>query len=310
MSFKKKAAMGSLHIPVLADEVALQLVRREGAGSIIVDGTVGGGGHTLALARRVGAGGRVIGLDRDPAMLALAESAVKASGSSSLVTLFHVAYREMRRVLDELRIDRVDGILLDLGLSSDQLAWEYRGFSLSTDGPLDMRFDPHEASPTATELVNQLREDELAQLFFDFGEERFSRRIARRIVEYRQHESIRRTGQLADLVRRSVPGRTRQGSIDPATRVFQALRIAVNDEFSQLDAALQAIPEMLVPGGRAAVISFHSLEDRRIKRAFKANQKLIVLTKKPVTAMAQEVAVNPRARSAKLRVVEKCPNLL
>jgi len=300
--------MGSFHQPVLVDEVTAQLVPREDARSIIVDGTVGGGGHTLALARRVGAGGRVIGLDRDPAMLALAESAIQASGSSSSVTLLHAAYREMRRVLDELRIDRVQGILLDLGLSSDQLAWEYRGFSFSTDGPLDMRFDPHESGPTAAELVNQLPEDELAQLFFDFGEERFSRRIARRIVEYRQSQSIRRTGQLADLVRRSVPGRTRHNSVDPATRAFQALRIAVNDEFRQLDAALQAIPDMLVPGGRAAIISFHSLEDRRVKRAFKTNQKLIVLTKKPVTATAQEVAVNPRARSAKLRVVEKCPN--
>jgi len=301
--------MGSLHQPVLVDEVVTLWVPREGAGSIFVDGTVGGGGHALALARRIGAGGRLIGLDRDPAMLALAESAIQASDLPVPVTLIHAAFREMRRVLDKLRIDRVHGVLLDLGLSSDQLASEDRGFSFSTDGPLDMRFDPDESGPTAAELVNQLRENELAQLFFDYGEERFSRRIARRIVENRRSQSIRTTGQLAGLVRRSVPGRARHGSIDPATRVFQALRIAVNDELGQLDAALQAITQMLVPGGRAAVISFHSLEDRRVKQAFKTNPKLIVLTKKPVTATARELSVNPRARSAKLRVVEQCPNL-
>jgi 16S rRNA (cytosine1402-N4)-methyltransferase len=145
-------------------------------------------------------------------------------------------------------------------------------------------------------------------LFFELGEERFSRRIARRIVEDRKGRPIKSTGELAELVRRSVPGRARHGPIDPATRVFQALRIAVNDELGQLDATLKAIPELLAPGGRAAIISFHSLEDRRVKWAFKADSRLTVLTKKPVTATAQEVAVNPRARSAKLRVVERCPN--
>ncbi len=300
--------MGSVHQPVLVDEVVTQLVPREGAGSIIVDGTVGGAGHTLALARRVGAGGRLIGLDRDPAMLSLAESAIQAVGTAAPVILVHAAYRQMRRVLDEMGIDRVDGVLLDLGLSSDQLAWKDRGFSFSTEGPLDMRFDPDEPGPTAADLVNQLPEGELAQLFFDFGEERFSRRIARRIVEDRRTGSIRTTFRLADLVRRSIPGRARHQSIDPATRVFQALRIAVNDELGELETALHAIPELLVPGGRAAVISFHSLEDRRVKWSFKANSKLTVLTKKPVTATAREAAVNPRARSAKLRVVERCPN--
>ena len=192
----------------------------------------------------------------------------------------------------------MQGVLLDLGLSSDQLAWQGRGFSFSNDGPLDMRFDPGEPGPSAADLVNQMREADLAQLFFELGEERFSRRIARRIVEARKREPIQTTGQLADLVRRIVPGRARHGPIDPATRVFQALRIAVNDELGQLDAALEAIPDLLAPGGRAAIISFHSLEDRRVKWAFKADRRLVVLTKKPVTATAQEVAVNPRARSA------------
>jgi 16S rRNA (cytosine1402-N4)-methyltransferase len=300
--------MGSLHQPVLVDEVISWLAPREGADWIVVDGTVGGGGHALALARRLGSGGRLIGLDRDPAMLALAEQAVAAMGLPLPVTLVHAAYRETRRVLDELGIDRVHGMLLDLGLSSDQLAWHGRGFSFSVDGPLDMRFDPDEPGPSAADLVNKSSEAELARTFFELGEERFSRRIARRIVEERRKAAIRTTGQLADLVRRCVPGRARHGPIDPATRVFQALRIAVNDELGQLDAALREIPEVLAPGGRAAVISFHSLEDRRVKWAFKTNPELTVLTKKPATAAAQELAVNPRARSAKLRVVERCPN--
>jgi len=304
--------MASLHQPVLVDEVVDWLVPKEGATSIIVDGTVGGGGHTVALARGIGPSGRVIGLDRDPAMLALAREAVNAAsqalGHVLPVTLVHAAYREISHVLDELGINQVQGILLDLGLSSDQLAWEDRGFSFVVDGPLDMRFDPSEPGPTAAELINRLPEAELAQVFFDFGEERFSRRISRRIVETRRVRPIRTTGELAELVRRSVPGKARHGPIDPATRVFQALRIAVNHELEQLDSVLEVIPDVLAPGGRAAIISFHSLEDRRVKWAYRKNPELTVLTKKPVTATAQEVAVNPRARSAKLRVVERCPN--
>jgi 16S rRNA (cytosine1402-N4)-methyltransferase len=294
--------MGSLHQPVLVDEVVAWLAPREGA--TIVDGTVGGGGHASALSRRVGSSGRVIGLDRDPAMLALAGEAVHGLP----VTLVHAPYREMRGVLDDLGIDRVQGVLLDLGLSSDQLAREDRGFSFVADGPLDMRFDPDSGGPTAADLVNRLSAEDLANVFYEFGEERFSRRIARRIVEARQEGAIRTTGQLADLVRRSVPRRNRYGAIDPATRVFQALRIAVNDELDQLEATLRVIPDLLAAGGRAAIISFHSLEDRRVKWAFKTDPRLTVLTKKPVTATDQEVSVNPRARSAKLRVAERCPN--
>ncbi len=300
--------MGPIHQPVLVEEVVAWLTPREAVNSIIVDGTVGGGGHAVALARRLGMGGRVIGLDRDSAMLALAKAAVRAAGSPLPVTLVHAAYREMRRVLDEHGIDRVQGVLLDLGLSSDQLAWNDRGFSFSVDGPLDMRFDRDEPGPSAADLVNHLQEAELARLFFELGEERFSRRIARRIVEDRARQMIQTTGHLAELVRRSIPGRARHGHIDPSTRVFQALRIAVNDELGQLDAALEMIPDLLALGGRAAVISFHSLEDRRVKWAFKRNPKLTVLTKKPVTATAKELAFNPRAQSAKLRVVERCPN--
>ncbi len=262
----------------------------------------------MALARRLGAGGRLIGLDRDPAMLELARAAISALELPPAITLTHAAYRDMRLVLDALGIDRVQGVLLDVGLSSDQLAWNDRGFSFSVDGPLDMRFDPDESNPSAADLVNRLSEAELANIFYQFGEERFSRRIARRIVEDRKVRSIQTTGQLAEIVRKSVPGRARHGPIDPSTRVFQALRIAVNDELGQLDTVLEIIPDLLELGGRAAIISFHSLEDRRVKWAFKTNPKLTVLTKKPVTATAKELAVNPRARSAKLRVVERCPN--
>ena len=294
--------MGTLHQPVLLDEVTAWLAPREGA--VIVDGTVGGGGHAGALAGRMGSTGRIVGLDRDPAMLALAREAV----GDLPVTFVHASYAEMGRVLEELGIDRVQGVLLDLGLSSDQLAWEGRGFSFAADGPLDMRFDPEAGGPTAADLVNRLSAEDLANLIYEFGEERFSRRIARRIVEARQGGMIRTTAQLADLVRRSLPGRARHGPIDPSTRVFQALRIAVNDELGRLDAALRVIPDVLDPGGRAAVISFHSLEDRRVKWAFKSDPRMKVLTKKPITATAREAAVNPRARSAKLRVAERCPN--
>ncbi len=294
--------MGTIHQPVLLDEVLAWLAPREG--SVLLDGTVGGGGHAAALAARVGATGRVIGLDRDPAMLELARAAV----AGCPVTLVHVPYAEMARVLAGFGIERVQGVLVDLGISSDQLAWGGRGFSFAADGPLDMRFDPDAGGLSAADLVNRLSAEDLADLIYEFGEERFSRRIARRLVEERQKEPIRTTGRLAELVRRSLPGRARHGAIDPATRVFQALRIAVNDELGQLDAALRVIPEVLAPGGRAAVISFHSLEDRRVKWAFKTDPRLEVLTKKPVTPTARELAVNPRARSAKLRVAERCPN--
>ncbi len=294
--------MGTIHQPVLLEEVLTWLAPR--AGAVLLDGTAGGGGHVAALAARVGPGGRVIGLDRDPAMLELAREAV----GDLPVTLVHAPYAEMARVLEQAGIDRVQGILLDLGLSSDQLAWAGRGFSFAADGPLDMRFDPDSGGPTAADLVNRLPADELADVIYQFGEERFSRRIARRVVEERKKGPIRTAGQLSEIVRRSIPGPARHRSIDPATRVFQALRIAVNDELGQLDAALKVIPEVLAPGGRAAIISFHSLEDRRVKWAFKSDARLSVLTKKPVTATAGELAVNPRARSAKLRVAERCPN--
>jgi 16S rRNA (cytosine1402-N4)-methyltransferase len=208
-------------------------------------------------------------------------------------------------VLDDLDIPLVDGILLDLGLSSDQLQWHSRGFSFTHDGPLDMRFSP-DLEMSAADVVNDLSTEDLANLIFQFGEERHSRRIARRIVEERRVSRITTTARLAEIVRKATPGKW--GPIDPATRTFQALRIHVNDELEHLDAILEDGPELLRPGGRLAIISFHSLEDRRVKHAFRNDERLSVLTKKPVVASADEVATNPRARSAKLRVAERCSN--
>jgi 16S rRNA (cytosine1402-N4)-methyltransferase len=287
-----------VHRSVLLDEVVGWLAPREGM--TIVDGTAGAGGHSAALAARVGSTGRVIGLDRDPEMLRLAEAATRGLP----VTLVKAPYSDLGRVLDDLGLDRIDGLLLDLGLSSDQLHWASRGFSFAADGPLDMRFDP-ESDTTAADLVNSLPADELADIIYQFGEERHSRRIARRIVEERRVGRITTTARLAAIVRKGVPGKW--GSIDPATRTFQALRIAVNDELGHLERILASAPERLKPGGRFAAISFHSLEDRRVKHAFRDDPRLSVLTKKPVTASEAELAANPRARSAKLRVAERCP---
>jgi 16S rRNA (cytosine1402-N4)-methyltransferase len=248
----------------------------------------------------VGSTGRLIGLDRDPEMLALAERAVEGLP----VTLVNDSYADLGDVLDRLEIEGVDGIVLDLGLSSDQLAWTHRGFSFAEDGPLDMRFDPR-TRESAADLVNDLDEKELADLIFEYGEERHSRRIAKRIVEARRVEPIVTTARLAEVVRKGVPGKW--GAIDPATRTFQALRIAVNDELELLDQFLLDVASYLNPGGKAAIISFHSLEDRRVKHSFRDDPELTVLTRKPVTASAEELATNPRARSAKLRVAQRCP---
>ena len=288
-----------VHRSVLRDEVVEWLDLREGA--VIVDGTVGAGGHAAAIADRVGQSGRVLGLDRDPEMLELARRAT----ADQPVTLIQSSYADLDRVLNDLEIDGVDGIVLDLGLSSDQLAWGHRGFSFLGDGPLDMRYDP-KSPVSAADLVNDLDAEALANILFEFGEERHSRRIARRIVEARRVEPITTTARLAEIVRKGVPGKW--GAIDPATRTFQALRIEVNDELAMLDDLLANLAGYLNPGGRAAIISFHSLEDRRVKHSFRDDPALTVLTRKPITGSAEELATNPRARSAKLRVAQRCPD--
>jgi 16S rRNA (cytosine1402-N4)-methyltransferase len=215
------------------------------------------------------------------------------------VTLMQSNFDQVRDVLDQLSISSVDGVLADLGVCSDQLDDAERGFSFQQNGPLDMRLNPAEGEPAAR-LLKRLNERELADLFWKYGEERFSRRIARRIVETRRQTPLETTEQLAELIRRCVP-RPRGRQIDPATRVFQALRIAVNDELGALERFLAVLPSCLKPEGRAVIISFHSLEDRRVKQAFRDRKVYTVLTKKPIQASEDELRLNPRARSAKLR---------
>jgi 16S rRNA (cytosine1402-N4)-methyltransferase len=254
----------------------------------------------------VSPGGRVIVLDRDPAMLDIARGRLEGLP----VTLVQASFDQLRQVLDDLGIGAVDGVLADLGISSDQLDDAGRGFSFQQEGPLDMRMNPG-VGESARDLVRRLNERDLADVFFRYGEERYSRRIARRIVEVRQKQPLETTTQLADLVRRCLPrpggkGRGRQ-SIDPATRVFQALRIAVNDELAALEGLLSALPGCVKPGGRAVLISFHSLEDRLVKQAFRDESVWEALTRKPIQAGEDEVRHNPRARSAKLRAARRVP---
>jgi 16S rRNA (cytosine1402-N4)-methyltransferase len=287
------------HVPVLPAEVLEQLA--PAPGQTVVDATVGAGGHSRLLAERLGPGGRLIGLDQDPAMLDLARPRLEGLP----VTLVRANFDRLPEVLAELGIPAVDGVLADLGVCSDQLDMVERGLSFQQPGPLDMRLDPAGGEP-ASDLLRRLGERDLADLIWRFGEERFSRRIARRIVETRKREPLETTDQLADLVRRCVPRpRGRWSPIDPATRVFQALRIAVNDELGALDRLLAALPACVQPGGRVVIISFHSLEDRRVKQAFRDRERWEALTRKPVQAGAEEVCANPRARSAKLRAARR-----
>ncbi|MAV36140.1 MAG: 16S rRNA (cytosine(1402)-N(4))-methyltransferase [Planctomycetaceae bacterium] len=268
-------------------------------GQTVVDGTLGGGGHCHELARLVGDRGRVIALDRDPAAIARAER--QLSGLPILVA--QASYCELPLILNEVGCRGVDGILLDLGLSSDQLADRGRGFSFSSDGPLDLRFDPGAGKP-AWQLIDQLSEHQLAELIYQYGEERFSRRIARKIVARRKSRPIRTARELAELVRSCVP-HSNKHPIDSATRTFQALRIAVNDELGRLEKALQILPECLLPGGTLVIISFHSLEDRKVKHVFREHDQLEVVTKKPLGPTISEQQTNPRSRSAKLRAARR-----
>ncbi len=268
-------------------------------GHTIVDGTLGGGGHCRALAHLVGNQGRVVGLDRDP--LAITRAEQQLAGLPVLVA--QASYCELPEILNEIDCQGVDGVLLDLGFSSDQLEDPDRGFSFLSDGPLDLRFDPASGKP-AWQFLNQLTEHQIADLIYEFGEERFSRRIARRIVTRRKSQPLRTARELAELVRTCVP-RSKKNTIDPATRTFQALRIYVNEELDRLEKALQILPQCLLPGGTLAIISFHSLEDRKVKQAFREHPQLEIITKKPIVPTTTEQESNPRSRSAKLRVARR-----
>jgi 16S rRNA (cytosine1402-N4)-methyltransferase len=250
------------------------------------------------IAERLGPSGHLIALDRDPAALEQARPRLEALPNGPRLSLVHANFEHLRQVLDGLGVERVDAVLADLGFSSDQVEAAERGLSFQREGPLDMRLDPAD-DQTAADILASWNERDLADLFYQLGEERHSRRVARKVVAVRDETPITTTTQLAELVRSCVP--KSPGRIDPATRVFQALRIAVNDELGAVKRLLEQLPRCLRPGGRVVVISFHSLEDRIVKWAFRAGEVWEVLTKKPVEATEEETAQNPRARSAKLR---------
>jgi 16S rRNA (cytosine1402-N4)-methyltransferase len=290
----------SVHIPVMTAE-ALHFLRPE-RGGLFVDCTVGLGGHARALLEAGAA--RLIGLDRDPDALVRARETL--APWADRVELVHADYRSLDAVLDDRRIDRIDGALADLGVSSMQFDEPGRGFSFQRDDPLDMRMD-RTGGETAADLVAHVTERDLADTIFQYGEERFSRRIARAIVAARAEQPIATTGRLAAIVRRAIPRRG-PARIDPATRTFQALRIWVNRELEGLDGFVAAAARRLRAGARLVVITFHSLEDRIVKHTLRALHQrdglVEVLTKKPLVPGDAEAARNPRARSAKLRAAE------
>jgi 16S rRNA (cytosine1402-N4)-methyltransferase len=290
-----------VHEPVMVSE-AMELLAPE-RGGLFVDCTVGLGGHARALLERGAT--KLVGCDRDRDALAIAAAELAPWGDR--VDLVHADYREIAQVLDARGIAGVNGALADLGVSSMQFDGAGRGFSFQRDEPLDMRMD-RSAGPTAADLLATAEEQALANVIFEYGEERYSRRIARAIVLARQTSPVDTTGRLAQLVRRAIPRKGFQ-RIDPATRTFQALRIWVNRELEGLDTFLAAAVRRLLVGARLAVISFHSLEDRIVKHAFRALESagdaLRVLTRKPVVPGDAEVSRNPRARSAKLRAIER-----
>jgi 16S rRNA (cytosine1402-N4)-methyltransferase len=271
-------------------------------GGVFVDCTVGLGGHARALL--LGGASRLIALDRDPAAVEAARNALSEFGER--VEVVHSDYRRLGAVLDERGVTKVDGVLMDLGVSSMQLDEPGRGFSFRQDDPLDMRMDTT-AGPTAAEVLREVDERTLADLIYEFGEERHSRRIARAIVAAREQAPLDTTGRLADIVRRAIP-RKGYSRIDPATRTFQAIRIWVNRELEGLDAFLGDVARRLEVNGRLAVITFHSLEDRIAKHTLRALQAegfgLRIRTKRPVVPGEAEIERNPRARSAKLRAAE------
>jgi 16S rRNA (cytosine1402-N4)-methyltransferase len=310
--------MGSYHTPVLVEEVIASL--RCQPGGIFVDGTVGGGGHAQRILEATGPDGLLIGLDRDDDALQESENLLSAFGPRKILRKGN--FDGMAEILSELGIAKVDGILLDLGVSSHQLDTPERGFSFSCDNPLDMRMD-RDQKISAYEFINYASEAELQQVIWEYGEETMARRIARSIVRERGNGPIRTTSTLAGIVVHALPSTHRNRKIHPATKTFQAIRIRVNDELNSLQRAIQSGIDKLNTGGRFSIISFHSLEDRIVKNSFRSwekvcvcppdlpicmcqrQKKLKVLTSKPVIPQPAEIDRNPRARSARLRTAER-----
>jgi len=295
----------SRHIPVMSEVVLFWLVREDSR--TFLDCTVGYSGHAEKLLEASGPDSRLIGLDRDA--VAIAASRERLARFGDRVLLLHGHFVDLKRYLAASGTGQVDGILFDLGVSSPQLEESARGFSFQGDGPLDMRMD-QSISGTAADLVNRWPEAQLADAIFQFGEERFSRRIARAIVRARERHLLATTKELVSVIEGAVPANYRHGRLHCATRTFQAVRIAVNQELDCLDPALRDAVDVLSPGGRICVISFHSLEDRIVKHVFrelsgKDDPALVVLTKKPQVPTGEESDRNPRSRSAKLRAAQR-----
>ncbi len=293
------------HIPVLAEMLAEQINLLPDA--VMVDATIGQGGHSLLFGKTLGPEGMILGFDVDKKSIRRAQSRLK--GLACKVILIHSNFSQISEQVHKQGIERVDFILVDLGVCSAQLADAEMGLSFLADMPLDMRFDKR-LKTTAADIVNKTDEKSLADLIYKFGQDRASRRIARFIVEYRQRRTVTTTGQLAMIVCKALgqPGRKRKMRIHPATRTFQALRIAVNNELENLEKLLASAPKLLDKNGHIAVISFHSLEDRLVKGNFKQNEKedvYRIITKKPIVPSRAEIARNRRARSAKLRTAQK-----
>lgn len=310
------------HIPVMTAEVIDYL--NCGPGKIYADCTLGGAGHAQAILERITPDGQLIGIDRDRDAIANAEKMLSSWASD--IHLFHGNYTQLPELMESLGISGLDGILADLGLSLYQIEGSGRGFSFTREEPLDMRMDA-DSEITAEYLVNTLEEEELAHIFWDYGEERYARKIARRIVNIRSRESIQSSRRLAQIVceaaGHSEAKQRKKHPIHPATRVFMALRIAVNNELDNVKIFMEQAPKLLNPGGRLCVISFHSLEDRIVKHAMKSQEKpctcppdfpqcicgqipiLRILTRKPAVPSEEEIAKNPMSRSAKLRAAEK-----
>jgi 16S rRNA (cytosine1402-N4)-methyltransferase len=306
------------HVTVLRDEAVAGLNIRPGG--IYVDCTLGGAGHSCLIASQLTEGGRLIAIDQDD--WALDNARERLSAYMDRVTLVKSNFRHIKDIVSDLGLDGVDGVLFDLGVSSPQLDEGERGFSYNADAPLDMRMD-QQAALTAYDIINEWDEEEIAKVIWEYGEEKFSRRIARQIVQYRAKQPVQTTGELVELIKEGIPAAARRTGPHPAKRTFQAIRIAVNDELNAFKEAVADAISVLRPEGRVSVITFHSLEDRICKQVYQELSKgctcppsfpicacgnkatVKVITRKPILPSAEELEANPRARSAKLRVAEK-----
>ncbi len=294
------------HIPVLLKETmeGLDINKND----IVLDGTINSAGHSLEICKLLSENGILIGIDQDSNALKKAEEQLK--GQKCKIFLKHENFRNLDKVLDELKIEKIDKVLFDLGLSSNQLEESGRGFSFLKDEPLKMTFNPNPKSTdiTAWEIINKWDEENIADVIYGYGGEKFSRRIASNVIKERQEKPIDTTYELVEIIKRSVPSWYGRGKTHPATKTFQALRITVNDEMRSTKEGIEKAVERLRSGGKLAVITFHSTEDRLIKVFFKEKQKeggFIIITKKPIPPTEEEVKNNPRSRSAKLRILQK-----